>query len=47
MKEENSHQIKSSLNNIYLKKTVKEIANSLEPRYTNLTPIKSMQFSFG
>ena len=37
MKEENSHQIKSSLNNIYLKKTVKEIANSLEPRYTNLT----------
>ena len=37
MKEENSHQIKSSLNNIYLKKTVKEITNSLQPRYTNLT----------
>ena len=37
IKEENSHQIKSSLNNIYLKKTLKEITNNLEPRYTNLT----------
>ena len=36
MKKENSHQIKSSLNNIYLKKTLNEITNNLEPRYTSL-----------
>ena len=29
-------QIKSSLDNIYLIKTVKEITNSLQPRYTKL-----------
>ena len=31
---EKSHKIKSSLNNIYLKKTLKEITNNLKPRYT-------------
>ena len=31
---EKSHKIKSSLSNIYLKKTLKEITNKLEPRYT-------------
>ena len=31
---EKSHKIKSSLSNIYLKKTLKEITNNLEPRYT-------------
>ena len=31
-KTQQSHQIKSSLNNIYLKKTLQEITNNLEPR---------------
>ena len=33
-KDERLQNIKSSLENIYLKKTVKEITNNLEPRYT-------------
>ena len=32
-KNEQSFQIKTSLNNIYLKKTIKEITKNLEPRY--------------
>ena len=31
--EEQTNQIKSSLDNIYLKKTVKEITENLKPRY--------------
>ena len=32
-KNEQSFQIKTSLSNIYLKKTIKEITKNLEPRY--------------
>ncbi len=32
-KEEETNQIRSSFENIYLKKTIKEITNNLEPRY--------------
>ncbi len=35
-KSEHSYQIQSSLNNIYLKKTIEEITNSLEPRYKSI-----------
>ena len=36
IKSEQTHQIKSSLDNIYLKKVIKEITSNLEPRYTTL-----------
>jgi hypothetical protein len=32
-KEKQQDQVKSSLDNIYLKKTIKEITENLEPRY--------------
>ena len=35
-KDETSKQIKESLDNIYLKKTIQEITKSLSPRYTNI-----------
>ena len=34
IKSEQTHQIRSSLDNIYLKKVIKEITSNLEPRYT-------------
>ena len=34
-KDDQLEQIKSSLDNIYLKKTIEEITNNLKPRYTN------------
>ena len=36
---EQSKQIKESLKNIYLQKTIKEITNNLEPRYTTVNYI--------
>ena len=35
-KSENLKRINSSINNIYLKKTIKEITNNLNPRFTYL-----------
>ena len=36
-KEEESYKIRSSINNIYLKKTIVEITKNLDPRYTTYT----------
>ncbi len=38
-KSQNSDQLKSSLKNIYLKKTIEEITNNLDPRYTSINYI--------
>ena len=35
-KSQQNSKIKSSLDNIYLKKTIKEITKNLEPRYTTI-----------
>ena len=34
-----TEQIKNSLKNIYLKKTIEEITNNVKPRYTNINYI--------
>ena len=38
-KVEQSNQIKASLDNIYLKKIIREVTNNLEPRFTNISYI--------